>query len=37
MEEELLLEVEKYMDGLTDLDLVTGDHIGEYFEWEDGL
>lgn len=37
MEEELLLEVEKYIDGLTDLDLVTGDHIGEYFEWEDGL
>ena len=37
MEEELLLEVEKYMDGLTDLDLVTGDLIGEYFEWEDGL
>lgn len=37
MEESLLLEVEKYMDGLITLDLSTGDHLGEYFEWEDGL
>ena len=37
MEEELLLEIESYMDGKCEIELATGDHIGEYFDWEDGL
>ena len=37
MEEEILLEIEDYMDGKSTVDLATGDRIGEYFEWEDGL
>lgn len=37
MEEEVLLEIEKYMDGKIQLDLCIGDRIGEYFNWEDGL
>ena len=37
MEEDLLLEIEAYMDGNCTIDLATGDHIGEYFNWEDGL
>lgn len=37
MEEEVLLAIEDYMDNKTTLDLATGDHIGEYFNWEDGL
>ena len=37
MEEELLLEIEAYIDGKCEIELATGDHIGEYFDWEDGL
>ncbi|MBP3870954.1 MAG: phosphoglucosamine mutase, partial [Faecalicoccus sp.] len=37
MEEEILLEIEDYMDGKSTLDLATGDRIGEFFEWDDGL
>ena len=37
MDEAVLLEIEKYMDGEVELDCVIGDHIGEYFDWEDGL
>lgn len=37
MEEEILLEIEDYMDGKSSLDLATGDRIGEFFEWDDGL
>lgn len=31
------MEIEAYMDGNCTIDLATGDHIGEYFNWEDGL
>lgn len=37
MEESVLLEIEDYMDGKTELPLATGDNIGELIEWEDGL
>ncbi|WP_297237445.1 phosphoglucosamine mutase [uncultured Faecalicoccus sp.] len=37
MEEEVLLQIEDYMDGKSQLELSTGDHIGEYIEWQDGL
>lgn len=37
MEEEILLEIEDYMDGKSTLDLATGDRIGEFYEWDDGL
>lgn len=37
MEEELLLQVEDYMDGKIELPMATGDHIGEYFDWQEGL
>lgn len=37
MDEEILLEIEKYIDGELELDLATGDKIGEYFDWSDGL
>ncbi|MDO4467497.1 MAG: phosphoglucosamine mutase [Bacillota bacterium] len=37
MEEELLLEIEDYMDGKSTLDLATGEKVGEYIPWEDGL
>lgn len=37
MEESLLAQVEDYMDGLTSLDYATGEAIGEYIDWHDGL
>ncbi len=37
MEEEVLLQIEDYVDGKSELTLNTGDKIGEYFEWQDGL
>lgn len=37
MEEELLLKIEDYMDGNCSLELARQDHIGEYFDWSDGL
>lgn len=37
MEEELLLKIEDYLDGKVELPLSIGDHIGEYFDWSDGL
>ena len=37
MDESVLLEIEKYMDGEVELECVIGDHIGECFDWEDGL
>lgn len=37
MEEEVLLQIEDYIDGKSELTLNTGDKIGEYFEWQDGL
>ena len=37
MNEELLLEIEKYIDHDVELEYSTGDAIGEYFDWEDGL
>lgn len=37
MDEEVLLEIEKYIDHEIKLPLATGDHIGEYFDWSDGL
>lgn len=37
MEEDLLLEIENYMDDNMVLPLATGDNIGEQIEWEDGL
>ncbi len=37
MEEEVLLQIEDYMDGKTSLDLKTESQIGEYFDWQDGL
>lgn len=37
MEEEVLLQIEDYIDGKSELTLNTEDKIGEYFEWQDGL
>ena len=37
MEEDVLLQIEDYIDGKSTLTLNTGDKIGEYFEWQDGL
>lgn len=37
MEEEILLAIEEYMDGNSELSLATGDKIGEFINWEDGL
>ncbi|MBB5183772.1 phosphoglucosamine mutase [Catenisphaera adipataccumulans] len=37
MEENVLLEIEKYMDGEISLDLATGSDLGEFVSWEDGL
>lgn len=37
MDENVLLEIERYMDGETQLELATGDKIGEFFHWKDGL
>lgn len=37
MEEDVLLQIEDYIDGKNTLTLNTGDKIGEYFEWQDGL
>lgn len=37
MEEDLLLAIEDYMDGKTTLELATGERVGEYIPWEDGL
>lgn len=37
MEEEILLEIEAYMDGETEIDLATGEKVGQYFDWSQGL
>ena len=37
MEEDVLLQIEDYIDGKSELTLNTGNKIGEYFEWQDGL
>lgn len=37
MEEELLLQIEDYMDGKTEVPLATGDGVGEYTDWHDGM
>lgn len=37
MDEDVLLKIESYMDQECELPLSTGDHIGEYIEWQDGL
>lgn len=37
MDENVLLQIEDYIDGKSTLSLNTGDKIGEYFEWQDGL
>lgn len=37
MEEEILLMIEDYMDGKTTVPMATGDDVGEYFEWHQGL
>ena len=37
MDEKVLLEIEKYMDHELELTAVIGDHVGEYYDWEDGL
>ncbi len=37
MEEEILLQIEDYMDGLTEVPLATGEKVGEYFDWNTGL
>ena len=37
MDEDILLEIEEYMDGNSELDLATGEGVGEYFDWQDGL
>ena len=37
MEEDLLLKIEEYMDQDDQLPLATGEAIGEYYNWEDGL
>lgn len=37
MEEEILLQIEDYMDGNTVIPLATGEKVGEYFDWEHGL
>lgn len=37
MEEDILLQIEDYMDGKTAIPLATGDGVGEYFDWDNGL
>ena len=37
MEEEILLQIEDYMDGLTNVPFATGKKVGEYFDWANGL
>ena len=37
MEEEILLQIEDYMDGKTEVPLATGENVGEYFDWDDGM
>lgn len=37
MEEELLLKIEDYMDGKTELPLATGEKVGQYYNWPEGL
>lgn len=37
MEEEILLQIEDYMDGLSEVPLATGEKVGEYFDWSTGL
>ncbi|MCF0246130.1 MAG: phosphoglucosamine mutase [Ileibacterium sp.] len=37
MEEELLLQIEDYMDGKSEVPLATGEKVGEFFDWKDGL
>lgn len=37
MPEEILLQIEDYMDGKSKVELATGDNVGEYFDWETGL
>lgn len=37
MEEEILLQIEDYMDHKTTVPFATGEKVGEYFEWSTGL
>lgn len=37
MEEELLLKIEEYMDGAFELPLATGEKLGQFFDWQQGL
>ncbi len=37
MEEEILLQIEDYMDGKTEVPLAVGEKVGEYFDWADGM
>lgn len=37
MEEELLLKIEEYMDGAFSLPLATGEKLGQFFDWPQGL
>lgn len=37
MEEEILLQIEDYMDGKTEVPMATGEKVGEYFDWNTGL
>ncbi len=37
MEEEILLQIEDYMDGKSEIPLATGEKVGEYFDWNTGL
>lgn len=37
MPEDILLQIEDYMDGKSQIELATGESVGEYFDWETGL
>lgn len=37
MPEEILLQIEDYIDGNSQIELVTGEKVGEYFDWQTGL
>lgn len=37
MDEDILLAIEDYMDGKSEVPLATGDGVGEYFSWHQGL
>lgn len=37
MEEEILLQIEDYIDGKSEVPFATGEKVGEYFDWNTGL